>query len=63
MFAIGNEFREAICASPASLTLHYLDNTIAVASIDQSRGVSSFLNGGNGVEISASAVPLLLTDW
>ena len=53
VFAAGNECREAIYASPASLTLHYPDNTIAVALIDQSGGVSPFSNGGNGVEISA----------
>ncbi len=53
VFAAGNECREAIYASLASLTLHYPDNTIAVASIDQSGGVSSFSNGGSGVEISA----------
>ena len=53
VFAAGNECREAIYASPASLTLHYPDNTITVASIDQSGGVSPFLNGGSGVEISA----------
>ena len=53
VFATGNECREAICVAPASLTLHYPDNTIAVASIDQSGGLSSFSNGGSRVEISA----------
>ena len=53
VFAAGKERCEAIYASPASLTLHYPDNTIAVASIDQSRGVSMFFNGGSGVGISA----------
>ena len=53
VFAAGNECREAIYASPASLTLHYPDNTIAVASIDSTGIISAFSNGGNGVEISA----------
>ena len=53
VFAAGNECREAIYASPASLTLHYPANTIAVASVDPTGAVSSFSNGGRGVELSA----------
>ncbi len=61
IFAAGNECRDAKYASPASLTDRFPLNTMAVASIDENGGLSSFSNFGNLVTVAAPGRNILST--
>lgn len=61
VFAAGNECRDAMYQSPASLTMNFPLNTVAVAAVGRDGNLASFSNRGELVTVAAPGVDILST--